>query len=222
LNYSSTRGENVKLTSAQAIIKGLATDGGLFVPDSLPKVDESFIESLLPLSYEQRAAKVLSLFLTDYTAEEIKTCVNNAYGQGKFDCQDRAPVTDLGNMQVLELWHGPTSAFKDMALQLLPRLMSTALKKTGEKAGVLILVATSGDTGKAALEGFRDVEQTKIAVFYPEGGVSRIQRLQMITQKGGNVKVIAVKGNFDDAQNGVKRIFGDEACKEKLLKMQKN
>ncbi len=216
MNYSSTRGENVKLTSAQAIIKGLATDGGLFVPDRLPQVDQSFIEDLLPLSYEERAAKVLSLFLTDYTAEEIKTCVNNAYGQGKFDCEDRAPVTDLGNMQVLELWHGPTSAFKDMALQLLPQLMSTALKKTGEKSDVLILVATSGDTGKAALEGFKDVDQISIMVFYPEGGVSQIQQLQMLTQEGSNVNVTAVKGNFDDAQSGVKVIFGDKDFAEKL------
>ena len=218
MNYSSTRGENVKLTSAQAIIKGLATDGGLFVPDSLPKVDESFIESLLPLSYEERAAKVLSLFLTDYTAEEITACVNNAYGQGKFDCEGRAPVTDLGNMQVLELWHGPTSAFKDMALQLLPQLMSTALKKTGEKSDVLILVATSGDTGKAALEGFKDVDQISIMVFYPEGGVSQIQQLQMLTQEGSNVNVTAVKGNFDDAQSGVKVIFSDQAFGEELGK----
>ncbi len=218
MKYISTRGNGERLDSAEAIIHGLAGDGGLFVPEEIPKVSTDFVEGLSTLSYEERAEKVLGLFLTDYTKEEIKDCVERAYGSGKFDDEKRAPLSVFEDVSVLELWHGPTSAFKDMALQLLPRLMSTALRKTGEKAEVLILVATSGDTGKAALEGFRDVEQTKIAVFYPEGGVSRIQRLQMITQKGGNVKVIAVKGNFDDAQNGVKRIFGDEACKEKLLK----
>ena len=209
MNYSSTRGNIEQVTSAEAIIKGLAGDEGLFVPDSLPPVDEAFIEELVPLSYEERAEKVLGLFLTDYTPAEIHDCVAKAYGNGKFDCEAKAPVTDLGTMQVLELWHGPTSAFKDMALQLLPQLMSTALKKTGEKSQVLILVATSGDTGKAALEGFKDVPQISIMVFYPEGGVSRIQQLQMVTQEGANVNVTAVKGNFDDAQSGVKEIFAD-------------
>jgi threonine synthase len=216
LKYSSTRGDSVQVTAAEAIIKGLAADSGLFVPDELPQISPSFIEELVPLSYEERAVKVLRLFLTDYTDEELKTCVENAYGKGKFDCAGRAPVTDLGAMQVLELWHGPTSAFKDMALQLLPQLMSTALKKTGEQDNVLILVATSGDTGKAALEGFRDVEQISIMVFYPEGGVSRIQQLQMLTQEGKNVNVTAVRGNFDDAQSGVKVIFADQAFNEQL------
>ena len=216
MNYSSTRGNSEQVTSAEAIIKGLAGDEGLFVPDKLPPIDAAFMESLVPLSYEERAAKVLGLFLTDYTDQEIKDCVTKAYGQGKFDCQDRAPVTDLGTMQVLELWHGPTSAFKDMALQLLPQLMSTALQKTGEQAQVLILVATSGDTGKAALEGFKDVPQISIMVFYPDGGVSRIQQLQMVTQEGNNVNVTAVKGNFDDAQSGVKEIFADVAFAGKL------
>jgi threonine synthase len=216
LKYSSTRGDSVQVTAAEAIIKGLAADSGLFVPDELPQISPSFIEELVPLSYEERAVKVLRLFLTDYTDEELKTCVENAYGKGKFDCAGRAPVTDLGTMQVLELWHGPTSAFKDMALQLLPQLMSTALKKTGEQDNVLILVATSGDTGKAALEGFRDVDQISIMVFYPEGGVSRIQQLQMLTQEGKNVNVTAVRGNFDDAQSGVKVIFADQAFNEQL------
>ena len=216
LKYISTRGNGERLDSAEAIIHGLAGDGGLFVPEEIPQVSPEFILGLAGLSYEERAEKVLSLFLTDYTEDEIRSCVGKAYGGGKFDHEDRAPLKILADVSVLELWHGPTSAFKDMALQLLPRLMSTALKKTGERAEVLILVATSGDTGKAALEGFRDVEQTKIMVFYPEGGVSKIQRLQMLTQRGGNVKVTAVKGNFDDAQNGVKKIFGNGAFKEKL------
>ena len=209
MKYSSTRGNGVLFGSAEAIIQGLAADGGLFVPDEIPQIDESFLADLQPLTYEERAGKILGLFLTDYTTEEIQSCVEKAYGQGKFDAAMRAPVTIFDDVSVLELWHGPTSAFKDMALQLLPQLMSTALKKTGEKDEVLILVATSGDTGKAALEGFRDVPQIRIMVFYPEGGVSRIQRLQMLTQEGGNVNVTAVHGNFDDAQSGVKQIFGD-------------
>lgn len=217
MKYSSTRGNDVAIDSAEAIVKGLATDGGLFVPDSLPQVDASFISSLGEFNYEERAAKVLGLFLTDYTADEIKGCVERAYGNNKFDAAMRAPVTMFDDVSVLELWHGPTSAFKDMALQLLPQLMSTALKKTGEKAEVLILVATSGDTGKAALEGFRDVDQIKIMVFYPEGGVSRIQQAQMLTQEGANVNVTAVRGNFDDAQSGVKKIFSDEAFGKDFL-----
>lgn len=216
MNYISTRGNNQKMTSAQAIIAGLADDGGLFVPDELPQVDMEFIKGLTKLSYQERAARVLGCFLTDYTDEEIKGCVERAYGDGKFDDAAVAPLNIMEDVSVLELWHGPTSAFKDMALQLLPQLLSTALKKTGEKNQVLILVATSGDTGKAALEGFRDVEQTKIIVFYPENGVSRIQKLQMVTQQGENVAVTAVKGNFDDAQSGVKAIFSDREFNAKL------
>ena len=216
LKYSSTRGNAEQLDSAKAIIRGLAADGGLFVPDAMPQVDMAFIEGLKALSYEERAEKVLGLFLTDYTAEELAGCVTRAYANGRFDTEKRAPVKAVGEKSVLELWHGPTSAFKDMALQLLPQLMSTALKKTGEKEEVLILVATSGDTGKAALEGFRDVPQIRIMVFYPQGGVSRIQQLQMLTQEGKNVNVTAVTGNFDDAQSGVKKIFTDPAEKEKL------
>ena len=216
MNYISTRGNNQKMTSAQAIIAGLADDGGLFVPDELPQVDMEFIKGLTKLSYQERAARVLGCFLTDYTDEEIKGCVERAYGGGKFDDAAVAPLNIMEDVSVLELWHGPTSAFKDMALQLLPQLLSTALKKTGEKNQVLILVATSGDTGKAALEGFKDVEQTKIIVFYPENGVSRIQKLQMVTQQGENVAVTAVKGNFDDAQSGVKAIFSDREFNAKL------
>jgi len=154
--------------------------------------------------------------LTDYSEAELQGCVERAYGKDKFDTKEIAPVTALPGESVLELWHGPTSAFKDMALQLLPQLMSTALRKTGEKSDIVILVATSGDTGKAALEGFKDVEQIRIIVFYPESGVSKIQRLQMITQTGGNVAVVAVEGNFDDAQTGVKQIFGDKKFKDQL------
>ncbi len=218
MKYISTRGNGQAMDSAEAIIAGLAADGGLFVPTELPKVDLDFIASLEKLSYEERAAKVLGCFLTDYTEQEIAGCITRAYGNDKFDDAKIAPLAIFDDVSVLELWHGPTSAFKDMALQLLPQLMSTALKKTGEKDQVLILVATSGDTGKAALEGFRDVDQIKILVFYPEGGVSKIQHLQMATQQGKNVSVMAVKGNFDDAQSGVKEIFNDTAFNKILGK----
>ena len=216
LKYSSTRGGGAKVASAEAIIQGLAADGGLFVPEEMPAVDLDFIAEFSRLSYEERAARILGLFLTDYTAEELAGCISRAYGGGKFDDVRIAPVRTLKDFPILELWHGPTSAFKDMALQLLPQLLQTALKKTGERAEILILVATSGDTGKAALEGFADVDRIKILVFYPTGGVSKIQNLQMCTQKGKNVCVVAVEGNFDDAQNGVKEIFSDKAFGDKL------
>ena len=219
MKYISTRGNSRKMESAQAIIAGLADDGGLFVPESIPQVDMDFICGLVNLTYQERAAKVLGCFLDDYTKEEILGCVDRAYGGSKFDDAAVAPLNIMDDMSVLELWHGPTSAFKDMALQLLPQLLSTALKKTGEKNQVLILVATSGDTGKAALEGFKDVDQTKIIVFYPKNGVSRIQKLQMVTQQGDNVAVTAVKGNFDDAQSGVKAIFSDKAFNADLDKI---
>ncbi|MDY6268593.1 MAG: threonine synthase [Selenomonadaceae bacterium] len=220
MNYISTRGGTEHLSSAVAILQGLSANGGLFVPEEIPTVSESFITGLVPLTYEERAVRVLKEFLTDYSEDEIRGCVTRAYGGGKFDTERRAPTHLLQDRSVLELWHGPTSAFKDMALQLLPQLLSTALKKTGEKDTILILVATSGDTGKAALEGFRDVPQTKIMVFYPEGGVSAIQQLQMVTQEGGNTSVVAVRGNFDDAQTGVKRIFGDKAFSAELAAAQ--
>lgn len=214
--YGSTRGGAAALTSAEAIVRGIAADGGLFVPEALPQVDLDFIEGLKHLPYEQRAIKVLAGFLPDYTLAELKAAVARAYGGGKFTHAAVAPCRQVGAFGVLELWHGPTSAFKDMALQLLPQLLSTALKKTGEKEEVVILVATSGDTGKAALEGFKDVAQTRIVVFYPEAGVSRIQKLQMVTQPGGNVAVVAVEGNFDDAQSGVKALFADDALASAL------
>ncbi len=210
--YTSTRGAAHKLTAAQAITQGIAPDGGLFVPETIPAIDKETLAGLVQLGYQERAVAILRLFLDDYTEEELQNCAAGAYNAEKFSNAAIAPITKLtDNMFALELWHGPTSAFKDMALQLLPRLMSCALKKNGESNEIVILVATSGDTGKAALEGFKDVDQTNVMVFYPEDGVSRIQRLQMITQEGANLKVIAVKGNFDDAQTGVKRIFNDKA-----------
>ena len=213
--YFSTRGAAERISSAAAILQGLAADGGLFVPETIPQVSFSEIEELQGLSYEERAMRVLRLFLTDYTEEELYGCACRAYGK-TFDDVRRAPVRTVGELEVLELWHGPTSAFKDMALQLLPQLMSTARVKEGERDTILILVATSGDTGKAALEGFADAEGIRIMVFYPDGGVSPVQRLQMVTQTGANVSVVAVRGNFDDAQRGVKEIFGDAATAKEL------
>lgn len=211
MKYISTRGYEASVDSAQAIIKGLADDGGLFVPDAIPTIDEKFLSSLLDISYLERAKKIISLFLSDFTNDEINTCVDNAYAKGKFDTDKIVPTVEVApNNYLLELWHGPTSAFKDMALQLLPQFISTSLKKLQDKSNLVILVATSGDTGKAALDGFKDVDQTKIIVFYPEEGVSKIQRLQMLTQAGSNVSVVAVKGNFDDAQSGVKAIFSNK------------
>ena len=215
MDYFSTRGASERVSSAAAILKGLASDGGLFVPASFPQMTLAEIEALVPLSYEERAVRILRLFLTDYTEAELRGCVERAYGR-TFDDVRRAPVRTVGELEVLELWHGPTSAFKDMALQLLPQLMSTARVKEGERDTILILVATSGDTGKAALEGFADTEGIRIMVFYPNGGVSPVQRLQMVTQTGANVSVVAVRGNFDDAQRGVKEIFGDAAMAEEL------
>jgi threonine synthase len=208
--YSSTRGENDKLSAAEAIIRGIAADGGLFVPTTIPRIDEKWLVNLVDLDYRERAFQVLRLFLSDYSEEELRICINNAYTVDKFDTAAIAPIVSMNdNTFVLELWHGPTSAFKDMALQILPQLMSSALNKTNEEAEIVILTATSGDTGKAALEGFANVDQIKIIVFYPEEGVSPIQRLQMVTQLGSNVSVVAVKGNFDDTQTGVKTIFND-------------
>lgn len=218
MTYRSTRGGFTGIKATEAIKMGIAPDGGLFVPENRVTVDKKFIESLANDSYQKRALKILSLFLTDYTEEELECCINNAYGS-KFTNPDIAPVVSIHeNLHMLELWHGPTCAFKDMALQILPHFLVTAIKKTGEEAEIVILTATSGDTGKAALEGFADVDGTRIIVFYPNGGVSEIQRLQMVTQAGANTDVIAVNGNFDDTQNGVKRIFTDEAFKEKLLR----
>lgn len=210
MNYHSTRDKSVEVSSCEAIIKGLAPDGGLFVPDTIPCLSEEEIASLPDLSYTERAVAILSKFLTDYTEKEISDCVSKAYTKEKFGTDTIAPVYKLnGKEYILELWHGPTCAFKDMALQILPHLLVTALHKTGVKKEIVILVATSGDTGKAALEGFRDVAGTRISVFYPSDGVSKVQKLQMVTQKGNNVNVTGVNGNFDDAQTGVKKIFTD-------------
>ncbi|MBO5007552.1 MAG: threonine synthase [Clostridia bacterium] len=215
--YQSTRDKGVKISSAEAIKRGISEDGGLFVPESVPNVTLEEIKSLSEMKYTDRAYTILSKFLTDYTSEEIKDCCTKAYSPAKFGSDDTAPVKKLSDtMHILELWHGPTCAFKDMALQILPHLLTKAVKKTGENNEIVILVATSGDTGKAALEGFKDVDGTRIQVYYPETGVSEIQKLQMITQEGNNVSVIAVKGNFDDAQTGVKKIFTDNEYKAEL------
>ena len=217
MQYNSTRDNSICVDAAQAIKTGLSAEGGLFVPKSMPKVTLEEIDSLKDKTYNERAYFVLSKFLTDFTEEELWNCINNAYTKAKFETNAIAPVYELDNTNyILELWHGPTCAFKDMALQILPYLLTTSMKKTDESNEVVILVATSGDTGKAALEGFRDVNGTRIIVFYPDNGVSEIQKRQMVTQEGNNVSVAAVKGNFDDAQNGVKKIFTDNEYKELL------
>ena len=217
MQYKSTRNNSLSVSSALAIKTGLSAEGGLFVPETLPKITISEIENMSSMTYNERAYSILSRFLTDYTEDELYNCINSAYTKEKFETANIAPVYKLNASQYfLELWHGPTCAFKDMALQILPHLLTTAMKKTNENHEVVILVATSGDTGKAALEGFRDVSGTRIVVFYPENGVSEIQKLQMVTQEGNNVGVAAVNGNFDDAQNGVKKIFCDEVYKTVL------
>ena len=215
--YTSTRDKSVHVSSSQAIAQGISKDGGLFVPEEIPVITPEFIDSLVGMDYISRAKKVLSLYLTDFTEEEIDMCVSGAYKKGKFSSEKVAPIkkiADGGN--VLELWRGPTCAFKDMALQLLPYLLTVAAKKTVADKTIVILVATSGDTGKAALEGFKDVPGTKIMVFYPEDGVSPMQKLQMTTQEGSNVCVCAINGNFDDAQSGVKAIFTNDDVASKL------
>ena len=218
MKYYSTRDVNQeKFDAAYVIKKGLASDGGLFVPEAVPSITKDEIMSICKKSYPERAAFVLSKFLTDYSYDELLADCMEAYREDSF-VGGAAPlekVTD--NIFSLELWHGPTAAFKDMALQIMPRLLSRALVKTGEENTALILVATSGDTGKAALEGYKDVDRVKIMVFYPVDGVSKVQKLQMATQTGSNVNVCAIKGNFDDAQNGVKKIFADNSAKETLL-----
>jgi len=217
--YVSTRGWYGKVTSAEAIKRGLAPDGGLFVPDTQVRLEHEEIVSLSKMDYKERAIFILRRFLDDYTDEELAECVNGAYGSGKFDGAGVAPVVKLSeNAYMLELWHGPTCAFKDVALQILPRLLVKANKKTSEDCETVILVATSGDTGKAALEGFRDVEGTRIIVFFPDDGVSQVQKMQMVTQEGSNVYVIGVRGNFDDTQNGVKAIFSDEELGADMLR----
>ncbi len=218
MKYFSTRNDSVKYTAAQAVAMGLAPDGGLFVPETIPAVSREEIAALCKTDYRGRAVSIMGRFLEEFSAEELTEYVTRAYADN-YDHKEIAPLhfTDDGTAY-LELWHGPTCAFKDMGLQMLPYLLTASLKKTGEQRQVCILVATSGDTGKAALEGFADVPGTKIFVFYPDGGVSKIQRLQMVTQTGENVGVCAVKGNFDDAQTGVKKIFGDAEFAAELTK----
>jgi threonine synthase len=217
MKYVSTRGMiKESVSSAYAIKTGLASDGGLFMPESIPALASDELSELIGNSYEERAAKILSKFLTDYTYAELLEDAQGAYAKEKFG-PSPAPITMLDEKQyMLELWHGPTCAFKDMALQIMPRLFTRALKKCGEDKCALILVATSGDTGKAALEGYRDIKGTKIKVFYPSEGVSRVQKLQMQTQEGENVSVSGIVGNFDDAQSGVKKIFSDTSVSKKL------
>ncbi len=207
----------MSVSAAQAIAQGICENGGLFVPESFPAISPVHLAELRQMDYAGRAAAIMSLFLTDFTDDEITSCVSNAYGAGKFSGGKPAPVvTPEEGVSYLELWHGPTCAFKDMALQILPHFLTRSLKKIHSEKDAMILVATSGDTGKAALEGFRNVPGTRILVFYPQNGVSAMQERQMRTQEGGNVAVVAVHGNFDDAQTGVKKIFGNEAIRRKI------
>ena len=212
--YSSTRNKNEKVTASQAILKGLATDGGLFVPDSIPALDVT-VEELAQMSYQETAYAVMKQFLTDFTEEELKNCIDKAY-DAKFDTEEIAPLVDAKGAYYLELFHGSTIAFKDMALSILPHLLITSARKNNVKNDIVILTATSGDTGKAALAGFADVEGTKIVVFYPKNGVSPIQEKQMVTQKGANTHVVGIHGNFDQAQTGVKEMFSNTALKDEL------
>ncbi len=215
--YVSTRDKLGKTTVAGAIAYGLAPDGGLYTPEAIPSLAGNALETLKEMTYQQRAVYIMNMYLDSYSASELAGFCAKAYGGGKFDDPAVAPVRTLdGKTHVLELWHGPTCAFKDMALQMLPHLLTAALKKEGETKTACILVATSGDTGKGALEGFRDVPGTKILVFYPRDGVSEVQELQMTTQEGDNVGVCAVVGNFDDAQTGVKTIFSDPELRREL------
>ena len=210
--YVSTRNKEDRRTAAEAIAQGLAVDGGLMTPEVFPKLSHNALDTMRDMSYQQRAVYVMNSYLDDFTASELSAYADKAYGGEKFDVKEVAPVRAVDeNTYCLELWHGPTCAFKDMALQMLPHLLSASLVKNQEEKTVCILVATSGDTGKAALEGFKDVDKTRILVFYPKDGVSAIQELQMVTQEGKNVGVCSVFGNFDDAQTGVKKIFGDKA-----------
>lgn len=214
VTYSSTRGEGKKYTASMAVLQGLASDGGLFVPDHIPALDKS-LKELSEMNYQELSYEVMKLFLTDYTEDELKKCIAAAY-DSKFDTEEIAPLSESCGSYYLELFHGATIAFKDMALSLLPHLMTTAAKKNGLEKEIVILTATSGDTGKAALAGFADVPGTRIVVFYPKSGVSPIQEKQMVTQKGANTMVVGIHGNFDDAQTGVKKIFGDKEFGKEL------
>lgn len=214
--YRSTRGGFSGVKASEAILQGLAEDGGLFVPETMPVLDVK-MEELAGRSYQEIAYEVMKLFLTDYTEEDLKYCISHAYDE-KFDTEAIAPIRKTADAYYLELFHGSTIAFKDMALSILPYLMTTAARMNQIQDEIVILTATSGDTGKAALAGFADVPGTRIIVFFPDGGVSPIQKKQMVTQKGANCKVVAVKGNFDDCQTGVKNIFNDKVVKEEMAK----
>ena len=212
--YKSTRGNGETVTASQAILKGLADDGGLFVPTQVPALDVP-MEKLAEMSYQEVAYEVMSRFFSDFTEEELKHCINSAY-DSKFDTKEIAPIREADGAFYLELFHGATIAFKDMALSILPHLMITSARKNQIKNDIVILTATSGDTGKAALAGFADVPGTKIIVFFPKDGVSPIQKAQMVTQRGANTHVVAINGNFDDAQTGVKKMFNDKALAAEL------
>ena len=214
LLYKSTRNSEKTVTASEAILKGLADDGGLFVPERIPKLDVT-MDELKDMTYQEIAYTVMKQFLTDFTEEELKHCINSAY-DSKFDTEVIAPLVKVDDTYHLELFHGATIAFKDMALSILPHLLTTAAKKNHVTNEIVILTATSGDTGKAALAGFADVPGTKIIVFYPKGGVSRVQELQMVTQKGDNTSVVAIHGNFDNAQSGVKALFEDKELEKAL------
>lgn len=217
--YNSTRDNSCRVTAAQAISRGISSEGGLFVPEAFPQLSMDELQGLVGKSYNEKAKAVLSKFLTDFSAEELANCVDCAYTAEKFDSENISEIAKVGeHAYLLELWHGPTCAFKDMALQLLPHLLTVSAEKTVPGKEIVVLVATSGDTGKAALEGFKDVSGTKMLVFYPVHGVSNMQKLQMTTQEGGNVAVCAIEGNFDDAQSGVKKIFTDPDVLKELEK----
>ena len=212
--YKSTRGKEEAVTASMAILKGLSEDGGLFVPTEIPKLDVP-MDKLAQMSYQETAYEVMKRFLTDFTEEELKNCISRAYDD-KFDTKTIAPLHEADGVYFLELYHGATIAFKDMALSILPHLMTTAAKKNNVKNEIVILTATSGDTGKAAMAGFADVPGTKIIVFYPKNGVSPIQEKQMVTQKGNNTYVVGITGNFDDAQTAVKKMFNDQKLEAEL------
>ncbi len=214
MNYIGTRDNTITATASQAILEGICKDGGLFIPEQIPQIDKTLLE-LSKLNYQELAYEILKLYLTDFTEQELKYCIQNAYDT-KFDTPEIVPLVKKGDALFLELFHGKTLAFKDMALSILPYFMKTAAKKNGIDKQIVILTATSGDTGKAALEGFAEVEGTKIIVFFPEDGVSPVQKLQMTTQQGSNTCVVGIKGNFDDAQTAVKSIFTDRELSNKL------
>lgn len=215
--YTSTRDKSIRISSAEAITKGISAEGGLFVPTEIPHITLDDIKRIGTLPYTGRAKEILKLYLTDFTEDELNYCVEGAYKKSSFSSEKIAPLYKISDKEsILELWRGPTCAFKDMALQLLPYLLSVSASKTLKDTKIVILVATSGDTGKAALEGFKDVDNTQILVFYPVDGVSPMQKLQMTTQEGNNVSVCAIKGNFDDAQSGVKSIFTNSEIKKKF------